>query len=281
MPAAVKLFDLCPKWLRFYELAKDEPDPDRRWQLWQEHYRFAAIPPTEEGLKRARTMLDASFNRYPTALDAIALGGQGFRPQPQASLDAVCEVLHFDGDLTVECVLFVGNFENNAFAFTMNDMSRVHFPVETAEYRKVAMAHEFAHVVHERLCGVGGYVIPIAVLAMKEGIAMHTSKAVVPGEPDGVYTSMIEPAWLDRCGAKHGAILDGIAPFLTEASEEAMWRFTMGTGTAGEVREVYYVGWHVVDHLLRQGRTLAELARLQEGEIIAVVQETVAALRRG
>lgn len=276
MPATVKLFDLCPKWLHFYELAKDEPDPERRWQLWQEHYRFAAVPPTEAGMQRARALLDASFDQYPTALDAIALGAPGFCPQPQASLDAVCEVLHFDGDLTVECVLFVGNFENNAFAFTMNDMSRVHFPVETAEYRKVTMAHEFAHVVHDRLCGVGGYVIPIAVLAMKEGIAMHTSKAVVPGEPDSVYNSMTEPAWLDRCGAKHRAILEGIQPFLTEASEAAMGRFTMGTGTTGEEREVYYVGWHVVGHLLRQGRTLGELARLPESDIIAVIRETVA-----
>jgi hypothetical protein len=278
MAATVKLYDLCPKWLRFYELAKHELNPERRWQLWQEHYRFAAVPPTEAGMLRARQMLDESFDRYPAALDVITLGAPGFRPQPQASLDVVCEALAFDGDLTVECVLYVGNFENNAFAFTMNDISRVHFPVETSDYRKITMAHEFAHVVHEHLCGVGGYIIPIAILAMKEGIAMHTSKAVVPGETDAIYTSMTDLAWLDRCQAKHRAILEGIAPRLTEASEEAMWCFTMGTGTTGEAREVYYVGWHVVGNLLRQGRTLGELARLPENEIITIVRETVAEL---
>ncbi|MDF2626458.1 MAG: hypothetical protein K0R39_289 [Symbiobacteriaceae bacterium] len=281
MPSTVKLLDLSPKWLRFYELAKDEPDPERRWQLWHEHYRFAAIPPTPAGLERAREMLDGSFDRYPTALDAIAAGAPGFRPQPQASLEAVCRALNFDGDMTVECVLYVGNFEGNAFAYTMNGVARVHFPVETHEQRDITMAHEFAHVVHERLCGAEGYVTPIAVLAMKEGIAMHTAKAVAPGEPDVMYISHLEPAWMERCQAKHRAILEGIQPFLSEASEAAMWRFTMGTGTTGEGREVYYVGWHVVGHLLRQGRTLGELARLGESEILATVQATVGALLRG
>lgn len=278
MPATVKLIDLCPKWLRFYELAKDEPDPDRRWQLWQGHYRFAAIPPTEAGMQRAREMLDASFDRYPVALDAIRLGAPGFRPQPQAALNEVCAALEFTDDLTVECLLFVGNFENNAFAFTMNGVARVHFPVETDDYRRIIMAHEFTHVVHEHLCGVGGYVTPIGVLAMKEGLALHTSKAVVPGEPDEHYVSCTDLPWLDRCVAKHQEILAGIQPFLTEASEAAMWRFTMGTGTTGEAREVYYVGWRAVEHLLSQGRTLGELARLKESEMIAVVQETVAEL---
>lgn len=82
MPATLKLFDLTPRFLTFYDLARGETDPDRRWALWQEHYRFAAIPPTEEGLRQARRMLDESFHRYPEALERIQAGGAGFQPDP-------------------------------------------------------------------------------------------------------------------------------------------------------------------------------------------------------
>lgn len=39
--------DLTPRFLAFYEAVQAEgADADRRWQLWQEHYGFAAVPPT-------------------------------------------------------------------------------------------------------------------------------------------------------------------------------------------------------------------------------------------
>lgn len=277
MPATLVVKDLSPKFLKFYELAKDA-DPDRRWELWQEHYRFAAVPPTEEGMRAARQMLDASFHRYPEVMDSILAGPAGFRPDPQASLDAVCQLLGFDGDLEVSFVTYVGNLEPNAFAVTMNGRSLVHFPLDCPdeEFRRFTLPHEFAHIVHMRLCSSpGGYVKPVGFLAMMEGLAIWTSQQVSPGLPEARYIEF-EPGWLDRCREQEQAILTGIRPWLTVASEEAMWRFTMGTGPAGLNREAYYAGWRVVGYLLEQGRTLAELARIPEDEVATLFDKTIA-----
>lgn len=277
MPATLVFKDLSPKCLKFYELAKDA-DPDLRWALWQEHYRFAAVPPTEEGMRTARRMLDASFHRYPEVMESILAGGAGFRPDPQAALDEVCRVLGFNGEMEVSFITYVGNLEGNAFAYTHEGRSFVHFSLDypDEEFRRVTLPHEFAHIVHERLCNSpGGYLRSIAMLAMMEGIAIRTAQQVAPGLPEARYIEF-EQGWLDRCREQDQQILAGIRPWLSVASEEAMWTFTMSTGPTGLSREAYYAGWRIVGHLLEQGRSLAELARIPEAEVAPLFERTIA-----
>lgn len=278
MPASVKLVDLTPRFLTFYEAAQGV-DPDRRWELWQEHYRFAAVPPTEEGMKLARRLLDQSWNRYPAVMDLIREGASAFRPDPQAALTEVCRLLEFQGDLAVRLVVFVGNFDNNPFAYTHEGVSVVNFPLEgDPDFREIALPHEFAHVVHERLAEhPGGYLRPVGMLAMMEGIAMHTSRLAALGRPLAAYAEA-EPGWYAACLERDQQILTGLRPLLADATQEAMWQVTMGTGTTGLKREVYWAGWRVVGHLLEQGRSLGELARLKEVELPAYVDQVLAEL---
>ena len=42
-PLKVRVVDLSPKFLAFYEAAKDEPDADKRFALWKSLYGFAEI----------------------------------------------------------------------------------------------------------------------------------------------------------------------------------------------------------------------------------------------
>jgi hypothetical protein len=49
----------------------------------------------------------------------------------------------------------------------------------------------------------------------------------------------------------------------------------MGQGTTGTEREAYVAGWLVVDALLRQGRTLPELARVRPDDMPALVRNAI------
>src|SRR3982751_3208832 len=66
---SVEVVDLSPRFIKFYETATAEKaDPERRWQLWQQLYGFAAVPPTPEGKVMARTLLDKAWSQYPKVM---------------------------------------------------------------------------------------------------------------------------------------------------------------------------------------------------------------------
>jgi len=52
-------------------------------------------------------------------------------------------------------------------------------------------------------------------------------------------------------------------------------RFTMGSGTTGLEREAYYVGWLVVEYLLRHHLSFADIARIRENEMPGRVADAV------
>src|SRR6516164_5028800 len=69
--------DLSPKFLAFCEQAvKEKASGDARWELWKKMYHFAAVPPTPEGDKMARDLLDRAWDGYPSVLEQIRLGAR-------------------------------------------------------------------------------------------------------------------------------------------------------------------------------------------------------------
>jgi hypothetical protein len=87
---AVTITDLTPKFMAFYSAVEQEhADPDRRWALWKQMYDFAAVPPTAEGQKMARTLLDEAWPRYPSVLAQIRAGAAGMSPKPEAAVREV------------------------------------------------------------------------------------------------------------------------------------------------------------------------------------------------
>lgn len=276
MPATLLVKDLSPKFLAFYEKAQGA-DPETRWALWKQHYDFAAVPPTEEGYRLARQMLDESFHRYPEVLDLIRAGATGYRPALEPVLEATCRAMEFDQEMTVEVVFYVGMLEYNAFAAQFNDRYVVNLPLDwPMEKTPFLLAHELAHVLHFKLSqAAGGWLRSIGRSVMEEGIAIWTSRAVFPGHSEYRYVADHKPGWLEQCRSVDRAILAGIRPALTDSSNEALMTYIFGPGPGGLDREVYYAGYRAVGHLLEKGYSLGQLAHLTESEFIPVLDRAI------
>lgn len=277
-PAAVRvqIVDRTSKFVRFYDAAVAEgAGPERRWQLWKEHYDVAALPPVPQRDSMARALLDAAWDRYPGVMDRIRGGPAAMQPQPEAVLRSVASLLRADS-LTVRMVVYVGALENNAFFYSTEGGLNVMFPVEADPWwTQNAMVHELAHAVHHRLAGFpDGWERSIARTLFNEGIAGRASQALLPGHPDGDYLDHY-PGWMEEASGRRDAILRGILPVLRASDSETVMRFTMGRGATGLEREAYYAGWVVVGGLMERGWTLAELARVPDAEIPALVEQEI------
>ena len=277
----VTVIDLTPRFLDFYEkAAKPGVTPDQRFALWDELYGFAAIPPTPEGKVIARQLLDDAWDKYPAALDVIRKGAGGMQPGPETVASEVRKTLGHEGPFSLRYVVYVGGFEDNAFTAGQADMPMIAMPVEMApDVRRRTLRHEMTHAVHGQVAGLsGGWERSIAQTIIAEGLAMHTARSLEPDAPEHLFIDH-KPGWLAEVMPKAPAILQGIAPALAHKDSETVFRFTMGTGTTGTEREAYVAGWLVVGHWLKQGRTLAEIARIPEADMVAEVEKALAEMQ--
>lgn len=271
----LEIIDYTPRFLAFYEAARDVSDPARRFALWQEHYGFAAVPPGPRGDQMARGLLDTGWPRYAPNLPAIRLGAASFGTAPIETLRAIARILQPGGPLDVDFLVYVGAFEDNAF--TVGGMPpTVAFPVEmSAGLRPLIMAHELTHAVHFQIAHLsGGWERSIGATLMQEGLAMHVAREVVPGRAEAAYIEH-EPGWWSRVGARKGDILRDVLPVLASQDGQTVFNFTIGNGPAGFQREAYAVGWWVIEHLRAQGMTLAQIARIGEADMPAVAERAI------
>lgn len=274
----VRLVDLTPRFLDFYTAASaPDVDPEQRWSLWQERYGFAAVPPTPEGQKIARRLVEAAWPKYEAALPGIRAGGTAMKPDPLTVLRQVSALLKPDTPVEVEVRTYVGAFDGNAFTYGEIGKPGVAIPTEMTEaQRAIVMPHEMAHAVHMLTANLsGGWERSIAMTMLQEGLAVHVSQTVTPGRDIRDYIEF-SPGWWDAALAKRRAILTAIAPVLERKDSDSVFRFTMGEGPNGLEREAYAAGWWVVDHLRRRGMSLADIARIPEAEMPAVVQRAIA-----
>jgi hypothetical protein len=274
----VEIVDLTPRFLDFYHAAADA-DPETRWTIWSERYGFAAVPPTPEGMRIARTLLDQAWPRYADALPLIRRGAAAIEPPPLTMLRTVAGLLELEGPFELQLVVFVGAFDGNAFTAGQDDQPVVAVPVEMdAAERALVLAHEMTHAVHLVTAGLsGGWERSIAETIVQEGLAMHVTKAVAPGRDDRAYIEH-SPGWYDAGMAGAGAILEGLLPELDKSDSDTVFRFTMGSGATGLEREAYLAGWLVVGEWLTRGQSLAEIARIPADAMSGVVRETMLAL---
>lgn len=185
--------DLTPKFLEFYRSAESEhADEQQRWELWKKFYGFAAVPPTREGDRMARKMLDDSWPRYAGILPKVRLGAAGVRPPPREILGRVAGLLQADVPIRVTLVVFVGAFDNNAFTAPGQDGTpSVSVPVE-GEGLDLIMTHELTHVVEGEEAGLSfGWQRTIAHTIFAEGLAMRVTQYLHPGRPDTAYVASL------------------------------------------------------------------------------------------
>jgi hypothetical protein len=112
---------------------------------------------------------------------------------------------------------------------------------------------------------------------LTEGLAMRVVKELFPGSPDEAYTEA-KPGWLREARARHAEILNGVRARLAAKDGATVAQFTFGHGTTGIEREAYYAGWLVIEQMRAKGMTYAQIARIPEGRLVAVVGEALDAL---
>lgn len=280
-PVTLTVSDLTPKFLKFYHVATTtKADEAQRWDLWTKLYGFAAVPPTPEGQRMARKMLDDAWPRYTSALGTIRKGEENIEPPPGQILRSVAQLLGADVPIRAELLLFVGDFDNNAFTASGRDgIPTVALPVEGTD-ADMSLTHEFTHVVEAEQAGLSlGWERSLAHTIFAEGLAMRATENLHPGLAPKDYVGETTPNWYARAASKRKEILADVSPHLRQSDSATVMRYTLGQGGAGVEREAYYAGWMVIGDMLQHGWTFPRLARVTDAQMAALVQESLTRLQ--
>ena len=95
---------------------------------------------------------------------------------------------------------------------------------------------------------------------------------LVPGKQEEQYIEFTK-GWLKSCNSKKKEIMEGLLPFLDDSSSATLTKFTFGTGTTGNERELYFAGWELVKELQKLGVTFNELSHIPEEDIPNYLRE--------
>jgi hypothetical protein len=261
----------------FYAHATSGPmDSNSRFSLWQKEDGLAAVPPGAAGDAMARQLVDAAWDKYPALTTRL--------PRLKAEAERTArELFARDNELLetgtdtirARLVLYVGQFDDNAYTMpAMNDKPpTVLMPVESPILR-LLLAHELTHAIHLQLADIeNSFGAPVGETMFMEGLAMHTAQRAVPGLSDAAYTEMPDDkGWFARCSAHKDAVLKEIYGDLEKGGTDIAMKYTFGRGNTGMSREAYCAAWFAIGKLLNSGKTLAELARVPEGKMVATIR---------
>lgn len=249
----------------------------QRWALWKSTYGIAAVPPTPAGDALARRQLDAAWPRYASISRKLGALETSAAATARKAVARIARILDVRSNLTVRLLLFVGQFDNNAFSVPAmsGKPPETVMPVE-AQHREVLLAHELTHAVHFALDGIrNSFGAPLGETIFLEGLAMRGSAQVFPGKTDAAYAAEGDTVWMTRCKREERAVLEGVLPFVRVASASVASRFTFGEGTLGMHRQLYCAAWLMYGHLLHGHTTLAHLARVPESAMPGVTASTI------
>lgn len=274
----IEVVNLVPKFLSFFDKAELVKGMDDKWKLWQSEYNFAAIPPTEEGLAKAKQDFIGVYNQYYKYEDRIRRFQYDEVMIKQCILQLQKELL-FKNPFSIKIVYFVGFFENNPFVTTdqtgelclclpiENDMNKT--------IEQIRLYHELSHIFHSEILNINfTYQRSLGFLIMQEGIALQMSRKMVPGCRDDSYISH-QLGWYDDIKKYQLPILIGIEEDIWKNNPEVLYKYTMGQGNTGHEREAYYVGWIVVNLLLKEGYPFLELMTLDEQQSNLLVKQFI------
>lgn len=271
----IEIVNLVPKFLNFFERANHEGvNESERWNLWKEHYNFAALPPGYD--EQARNQLNQTWERYQSNIDQI----RNWEPDQNKFEKMFTEVktlLGSDENIPFVIVFFVSAFDNSAFVAPYDEnKTMLCLPIEN-QLSDIIIVHELTHIVHGETASLEmNWERPIAELILQEGLALHVSKYLVPGEKDEAYIEMgVGQGWLQSCHEHKTKILNGITPYLSDSKGEVIRKFTFGTGATGHKREAYYVGWELVASELKKGVSFKQLASIKTEDIPAYVKSNL------
>src|SRR5699024_5868413 len=271
----LEVINLVPKFLNFFELANHEDvSESERWNLWKKYYNFAALPPGYD--QQARKQLNQTWVKYQSNINQI-LNWKPDQIKLESIFAEIKSLLGSDEDIPFVIVFFVSAFDNSAFVAPYNEhKAMLCLPIEN-QLSDIFVVHELTHIVHSEIASLEmNWERPIAEIVLQEGLALHVSKHLVPGERDEAYIEMgVELVWLKYCHDHRKKILNGITPYLSESKGEVIEKFIFGTGASGHKREAYYAGWELVNSELKKGVSFKQLASIKPKDIPSYVKNNL------
>lgn len=270
----IEIIDRSKKFMEFYNAAKDK-DEAQVWAIWKEKYNFAAVPPGEQGQEMAKQLLKDAWSKYPDIISYIETWEPN-KKKIEKYLEQVQQVLGCNDTINIVLIYYVGTFDDNAFVAPYKDGKiALCLPIESGE-DDIVLVHELTHIVHSRTAEIAmSWLRPVSTLVYQEGLAMHLSKYLVPGNCDEKYVEHRE-GWLKSCQNQTSKICDGILPYLDETSSEILYKFAVKNDSTGNEREAYFIGWELIARLLAAGQTFKHIASIKEDEMSAQIRAILA-----
>jgi Predicted Zn-dependent protease (DUF2268) len=274
---SLEIADRVSKFQAFYAEATVKPlDADARWALWKQDYDIAAVPPGSDGDAMARRLLDGAWRKYPALMPELPMLQREAEANAYQAFDRINALFETKGTpILSRIVFYVGQFDHNAYTVPPMEghPATVMMPIENVELRLI-LAHELTHSVQMQLAHVkNSFGAPVGETMFLEGLAMRTAQKVFPGRPDAAYAQMPgDGDWLAQCNRKKNSVLAGIAADLDKGGREIATKYSFGQGNTGMHREAYCAAWIVMGKILDSGRTLPELARIPEDQMVATIR---------
>jgi hypothetical protein len=279
-PHVLDIDNRVGKFETFYADATAKPiEADARFKLWQSEDGLAAVPPGPDGDAMSRKLLDDAWSRYPALAPKLPALEKAAEDTARGMFAKDNDILGTANDpVHTRLILYVGQFDNNAFTVPPMEgkPATILMPVENINL-KIALAHELTHSIQLQLVPVkNSFGAPVGETMFLEGLAMRVSQRAVPGLPDEAYTSMPDDkTWWPNCVAKKDAVLKGILPDLDKSGHDIAMKYTFGQGNTGMQREAYCAAWFVMGKMLDSGKTLPELARVPEDQMVATIRSAM------
>ena len=250
---------------------------ERLKELWHEHLggMGTLLARDRARLWEAQNLADA-WDRYGDRLDRIRRAGDGVSPNPAGVLRQVSQLLELDRPLQVHMVLYVGTFQDDP-AFRLRDGEySVLLPVEQLPQNlRPVLMDLYTRAIHARMSGrPADDGLSLAQHLFLRGLALRVQEEADPGRWAHEYLLRSQD-WLLTAEQRDGAILNGVRSRLNERNPERLAAYLDGGGATGLRGEFDYAAWRVSGMLLMNGWTLDRLARVPEGEVGALVAETL------
>jgi hypothetical protein len=281
MAVTITVSDWTDRFLTFYAQALAESDPDRRWRLWMEHYRFLPFGDTAEAESEARKLFQVAWCQYPRVLSRIRRRGGVTQRQYTRAIQAVARELGIEhADVRVQ--LGVGFLNRMHYAAAVGDRIYMFYPVDyDYEDPELIFGNLASLAFYHQKAGVQSSVeaYDLAEQAMVQGVAVHTVQRACPGRTLSAYLQAND-SWVLQCAAQTVSVLQDFLDAMDLPPQKGLLRgFFWESDYLEPERSGYWVS-HLLAGKLLSSRTLAELSGIRQEEWGALVRRTCRDLLR-
>lgn len=298
----VKVRDLSPLFLDFYKVASSpvvqapaapatpaadgkqaavpaapavpvESEGDRRWRLFKKIYNVSA----HEDDAATRAALEAAWPRYAAALPQINAGFDGIAAEPAEAIDALSAQYFLDKPFSVRWITYVGAFEGRVWSQEADGIVNVNLPLEVdAKTRALPLHRILSKVMQDKNAHFGSQPRNLAELLISEGVQAHVLRSTVPGHKVETYLNL-NAEQLAQASSNRKATISTIITKLGDGSAA-----TMGSYAGEQLAQTRYVGWLLVDYLVKKQKArYADLIRQKPADLVKASTKALAVINAG